>query len=90
VESGSQLSLLDESAFSNCPSLTSIFIPSSVGTLPRLCFSGCAALSSLACEVDRQLVGPEPRQRTNGDKTLLERRPVGLPLSLHRSLCQDL
>jgi hypothetical protein len=71
--------LLDESAFSNCPSLTSIFIPSAVGTLSGLYFSGCTALSSLTFEVG-QLVGSTPPQSTDVDESRIEPTPPALPL----------
>jgi hypothetical protein len=56
-ESGSRLIRIDESAFSDCESLTSICIPASVEILYRSCFSGCTSISQLrfesGCKVTR-------------------------------------
>jgi hypothetical protein len=41
---------IDESAFENCSTLSSIVIPSSVERLSHKCFSGCTALSTITFE----------------------------------------
>jgi hypothetical protein len=44
-----------DSAFSQCVSLTSICIPSSVKSISKECFVDCTALSAIAFEADSQV-----------------------------------
>jgi hypothetical protein len=54
-ESDSQLSSIAESAFTECSSLASILIPSSLEMLGNECFSGCESLSMVTFESGSQL-----------------------------------
>jgi hypothetical protein len=54
-EPGSQVSCIEEFAFSNCSSLSSIWTTSSVELLCDQCFDGCKGLSSVAFEPGSKL-----------------------------------
>jgi hypothetical protein len=54
-ESGSKLSCIENDAFCNCSSLSSIGIPSSVEQICRECFNGCYSLSTITFESDSKL-----------------------------------
>jgi hypothetical protein len=54
-ESNSKLDRIEALSFSNCSSLTSISIPSSVTFLGNSCFSNCRLLSTLIFESNCQL-----------------------------------
>jgi hypothetical protein len=47
---------LGESAFERCSSLRSICIPSSVESIPELCFKDCTRLSNLTFEAGSKLL----------------------------------
>jgi hypothetical protein len=55
-ESNSQLARIDVQAFSECSSLESICIPSSVTIIGQLSFSGCEWLSTVTFELNSNLV----------------------------------
>jgi hypothetical protein len=49
-ESGCRLSILEESTFEFCSSLSEICIPASVQTIAKQCFCRCRSLSKVAFE----------------------------------------
>jgi hypothetical protein len=54
-DSDSQLSCIENHAFSDCSSLSSIFIPSSVETICHHCFNRCKSLSTITFEYGSKL-----------------------------------
>lgn len=56
-ERGSRLSRIAARAFSDCSSLSFIYIPSSVQRLCGFCFCGCTSLSKITFGPDSELVG---------------------------------
>jgi hypothetical protein len=55
-ESGGNIAHLGESAFSDCSSLRSISVPSSLETIPDCYSIGCLNLASLTFEPDSQML----------------------------------
>jgi hypothetical protein len=54
-ESGSQLTMMGDSAFNACSVLQSVCIPFSVGTLGEECFQNCPVLGSIVFEPNSRL-----------------------------------
>jgi hypothetical protein len=71
---GSRVSIVGESAFSNCSSVQSICFPSSIEIISNECFSDCPILSNPICESGcrfRRLINVPPKCVRNFHKSHL-------------------